>query len=512
MKPTRISRIVVVGGGSAGWMAAAMLAKTLLSKIPGGSGYEISLVESDDIGTVGVGEATIPAILAFNRALGLDEDDFVRETKATFKLGILFRDWREKGRSYVHPFGTLGTDMDGVAFSQFWMRLAGLDPNADFGRFSLETAALLENRFSRGPSEQPALNYAYQFDAGLYAAYLRRYAEARGVRRRPGTIVEVRQHPESGFVQSVRLADGQEIAGDLFIDCSGFRGLLIEQTLRAGFEDWSEWLPCNRAVAVACEPAEPLSAALTPCTTLTALEGGWTWRIPLQHRVGNGHVFCDAFVSEDEASARLLSGLEGRALKDPKVLRFTAGRRRRTWVKNVVAIGLASGFLEPLESTSIHLGQTAITKLVSVFPKFGFVQNVIDQYNADVEAEYVNVKDFLIAHYKITRRNDTPFWRRCQAMSIPQSLEMRLDIFRRTGHVHVQPFELFRETSWFAVLYGQGLTPQAYHPMVDVISDSDLKLRMARIRTGIQTRLAELPDHRAFLERLGAFSAQALGA
>jgi tryptophan halogenase len=506
MKPARISRIVIVGGGSAGWMAAAMLGKAL-----GGPSYEITLVESADIGTVGVGEATIPAILAFNRALGLDEDEFVRETKATFKLGILFRDWREKGHAYVHPFGSLGTDMDGVGFPHFWMRLAGLDPNADFGRFSLEATALLENRFSRGPNEQPGLNYAFQFDAALYAAFLRRYAEARGVRRRQGTIVEVRQEAESGFVQSVRLEDGQEIAGDLFIDCSGFRGLLIEQTMGAGFEDWSEWLPCNRAAAVACEPVEASAAALTPFTTCTALESGWRWRIPLQHRVGNGYVFCDGFISEDEACARILSGLEGRPLGDPKVLRFTAGRRRRMWVKNVVAVGLAGGFLEPLESTSIHLGQAAITKLISLFPKFGFAQSVIDQYNADIQADYANVRDFLIAHYKITRRDDTPFWRRCQAMPIPESLAARLDIFRRTGHAYVQPSELFRETSWFSVLYGQGLTPEAYHPMVDVISDGDLKLRMARIRTNVQAQVAALPDHRAFLERLGAFSGHTAG-
>jgi tryptophan halogenase len=279
LQPERISRIVIVGGGSAGWMAAAMLAKTF-GKSPGGANYDLTLVESDDIGTVGVGEATIPAILAFNRALGLDEDEFVRETKATFKLGILFRDWREKGHSYVHPFGALGTDMDGVGFHHFWMRLAGLNPDADFGRFSLETAALLENRFGRGFQAGAPLNYAFQFDAGLYAAYLRRYAEARGVRRRQGTIVEVRQHPESGFVRSVRLDDGQEVEGDLFVDCSGFRGLLIEQTMAAGFEDWSQWLPCNRAAAVACEPAPSRSAALTPYTISAALESGWQWRTP----------------------------------------------------------------------------------------------------------------------------------------------------------------------------------------------------------------------------------------
>ena len=497
--PKRIRKVVIVGGGTAGWMTAAMLTKTFLATRGGTKAYDITLVESEEIGTVGVGEATIPPILAFNRVLNIDEDEFIRETNATFKLGIRFDNWRAPGSSYFHPFGTLGQDMDGISFNHYWMRLARLNGNLDFGRFNTETMAARDNKFSRTNLNEPfALNYAYQFDAALYAAFLRRYSEKLGAVRVEGKIVQVNQDPDSGYITSVQTGDGKVIDGDLFIDCSGFRGLLIEETLHAGYDDWSAWLPCNRAAAVPSENAGPQ----TPYTTSTSREAGWQWRIPLQHRTGNGYVFCNSYIGEDEACEKLLSRLDAKPLKDPKVLRFTTGHRRKMWDKNVVAIGLAGGFLEPLESTSIHLTQAAITKLVSLFPRSAIMPAVIDTFNRDITADYVNVKDFLIAHYKITQRDDTPFWAYCKNMDIPDSLKERLDIFRTTGHIRVQPWELFKETSWFAVLFGQGLLPDSYHPLADVVSQDNLQLRMAKIRTGITDRVNGLPAHSAFIETI----------
>lgn len=503
MNAKRIRKIVIVGGGTAGWMAAAMISKTM-----GTRNYDITLVESEEIGTVGVGEATIPPIQNFNQVLELDEDEFIRETNATFKLGIRFNNWRAPGASYFHPFGQFGQDMDGISFSAYWMRFARLSGNGDFGRFNAETMAALDNRFGRTPTgegkDKYPINYAFQFDAALYAAYLRKYSEKLGVKRAEGMVVKVDQDAETGFVTGVQLKNSETITGDLFIDCSGFRGLLIEETLHAGYDDWSEWLPCNRAAAVPCEKNP---GPITPYTTSTSQEAGWQWRIPLQHRTGNGYVFCNDFISEDEACEKLLTRLDGKALKDPKVLRFTTGHRRKMWDKNVVAIGLSAGFLEPLESTSIHLTQAAITKLISLFPGNGIFPGVAEQFNRDLMADYNNVKDFLIAHYKVTAREDTPFWQRCKHMAIPDSLRERLDIFRHTGHIHVQHSELFKEASWFAVLIGQGLFPNAYHPLADTISEDNLKLRMAKIRTGITDRVNGLPAHDAFIAHVASLQA-----
>ncbi len=506
MPPPTIRRIVIVGGGTAGWMAAALLSKSL-----GTRHHSITLVESDEIGTVGVGEATIPMIILFNDILGLNEDDFVRETKATFKLGIQFINWRQVGQSYFHPFGTYGVDMDGIHFTHFWQRFARTGAPTEYGRFNLETMAAAEGRFTRTPQAEsnsalPRLNYAFQFDAGLYAAFLRRYAEARGAVRTEGRVVDVSQDAQTGFVTGITLSDGRRVEGDLFLDCSGFGGLLIEKALNSGYEDWSQWLPCDRAVAVPCDRAvmangQPVPT--TPYTQATAQEAGWQWRIPLQHRVGNGYVFSSAHVSEDEATRKLLSRLEGPPQRDPKVLRFTTGHRRSLWSKNVVAIGLSGGFLEPLESTSIHLIQVGLTKLVSYFPRDGFDQHVTDQYNREVLADYTNVKDFLIAHYHVTERSDTSFWQYCKHMSVPDSLAARLEIFRHTGQANVTPVELFREASWFAVLTGQGLFPTSYHPVADTISEEELKSRLSRIRTNIQTRVHSLSSHDAFLARIG---------
>ncbi|ESQ87412.1 hypothetical protein ABAC460_18980 [Asticcacaulis sp. AC460] len=459
-----IRNIVIVGGGTAGWMAAAMLSKSLAKSLA--KPYTITLVESDDIGTVGVGEATIPPIQLFNRILGLDEAEFMRETQATYKLGIEFVDWRARGHSYVHPFGSFG----GQDVHHEWLRWSHLTRDEDFGRFNAETLAMRARRVT------PGLNYAFQFDAGLYAAYLRRYAEARGVVRIEGLIQSADQHPDSGFITAVRLKSGDSVPGDLFIDCSGFRGLLIQEVLKCGFVEWTQFLPCDRAVAVPCESP---SGPITPYTRSTARDAGWQWRIPLQHRVGNGHVFCSGFTSETSAIDTLMTNLDGKPLKDPKVLRFVTGHRRKVWEKNVVAIGLASGFLEPLESTSIHLAQLGITRLLTLLPGNGFVPAMIERYNLEMLEDYEATRDFLIAHYHVTDRDDTPFWRHCRNMTIPDSLLNRLDIFRHTGHVHIRGGDLFRDASWFSVLVGQGLRPDRWHPAADRLSEAELRRRMA---------------------------------
>ncbi len=505
MTAITVNRIVIVGGGTAGWMTAALLSKTL-----GTTNYRITLIESEEIGTVGVGEATIPPIVSFNEVLGLDENEFIRETNATFKLGIDFVDWQKPGTRYIHPFGSFGTDMDGISFHDYWLRLVSMGGSPDFGRYNAETEAARDNRFARvapgdrAPSNLPKLNYAFQFDASLYAAYLRRFSEKRGVVRKEGKIVRVEQHPETGFVTQLVCEDGSIVAGDLFIDCSGFRGLLIEQTLKTGYEDWTKWLPCDRAAAVPCEHGVTASGApapITPYTRCTAREAGWQWRIPLQHRIGNGYVFCSQFISEDEACERLLGRLDGKPLKDPKVLRFTTGHRRQMWVKNVVALGLASGFLEPLESTSIHLAQLGMTRLMAMMPKTGFNPAVIADYNRLMHGDYENTKDFLIAHYKVTERDDSPFWRHCRDMDIPDSLKDRLELFRIQARARAALTELFRESSWFAVLLGQGFWPENYCPVADSISADDLKQRMARLRTNVQDRVRALPAHDDFIAK-----------
>ena len=360
-----IKNIVIVGGGTAGWMAAAAISKTV-----GCQTVNVTLVESEEIGTVGVGEATIPMISLFNNVLGLDENEFVRETNGTFKLGIEFVDWRKPGHSYFHPFGLLGVDMDGISFMHYWLRWKKAGGNLDYAKFNAETEAAAALKFMRtnhesGPMLMPKINYAFQFDAGLYAAFLRRYSEKRGVERKEGKIVDIKQDATTGHIDCVVLQNGETIRGDFFIDCSGFRGLLIEQVLQAGYHDWSHWLPVNRAVAVPCESA----GKLLPYTRSTAREFGWQWRIPLQHRTGNGYVYCDQYISDDEAASQLLAHLDGRAQSEPKTLRFLTGMRKKCWIKNCLAIGLAGGFLEPLESTSIHLTQVAISKLLAMFPR-----------------------------------------------------------------------------------------------------------------------------------------------
>ena len=488
--------IVVVGGGTAGWMAAAAL-----SKVVGTQRYNITLVESDVIGTVGVGEATIPMILLFNNVLGIDEDEFIRETNATFKLGIHFVDWKDKGTSYFHPFGYFGVDMDGIPFNHYWLRWLKAGGSPDSGKFNAETEAARINKFGRAPSGSlggmPNINYAFHFDASLYAKYLRAYAEKRGVVRTEGKIERVTRNPESGDIETLVLDDGRVVRGDFFLDCTGFRGLLIEETLKAGYDDWSRWLPVNRAAAMPCDRVEEP----TPYVRCTAREAGWTWRIPLQHRTGNGYVFCNEYISEDEALAKLPGWVDGKPQAAPRVLRFVTGRRRKSWSHNVVALGLSSGFLEPLESTSIHLIQVAISKLLAMFPRGDERPQFVDRFNEEMAFEYENIRDFIIAHYKVTNREDTPFWRYCKNMEVPATLAEKLEHFRARGEIGVRHQELFKENSWFAVLYGQGLTPQGYHPLADVVPEDELKLRLSKIRTGIQDRVNGLPTHQQFIDQ-----------
>ncbi|WP_031236586.1 tryptophan halogenase family protein [Asticcacaulis sp. AC460] len=490
-----IRKLVVVGGGTAGWMAAAALSRTF-----GSAGYSITLIESDEIGTVGVGEATIPPIIEFNQMLGIDENDFLKAVNGTFKLGIRFINWSALGSDYLHPFGVYGVDMNGLNFNHHLMRYRKAGGNADFGLFNPQTVASRQNRFGRMQEinpQAPRVNYAFHFDAALYARYLRAYCEKLGTIRQEGRITKVEQNPETGDVTAVVLENGKVITGDLFIDCSGFRGLLIEQTLKSGYEDWSKWLPCNRAAAVPCDKAGPV----TPYTTSTAREAGWQWRIPLQHRTGNGYVFSSEYMSEDEASSLLMQRLDGKAQADPRIIRFVTGKRKQQWNRNVVAMGLASGFLEPLESTSIWLVQEAITMLLRYFPRDGITQNQRDCFNREMLGAYDNVKDFLIAHYKVTAREDTPFWAYVKHMDIPDSLAFRLESFAEHNQPLVRNHELFKDASWFAVLVGQGMEPKSYNPMADVMPQDEFRWRMQRVREGTAGLAGMMPQHEAYLAK-----------
>ena len=486
--------VVIVGGGTSGWMTAAALSKVLRGQ------YDITLVESDEIGTIGVGEATIPMISLFNQMLQIDEDEFMRETQASFKLGIEFVNWGRLGDRYIHGFGSIGQEVWTVDFHQYWLKqyLAGKAP--DLERFSINTLACTHNKFMRPRMDLPKsplshIRYAFHFDAALYARYLRKYAEERGIKRVEGRITQVQQREGDGFVESVTLQSGQVVKGDLFIDCSGFRGLLIEGALKTGFEDWSHWLPCDRAVAVPCVSNGPL----TPYTRATARGAGWQWRIPLQHRVGNGHVFSSRFMSEDEATAILLGNLDGAPLVEPRVLRFRTGRRIKSWNRNVVAIGLAGGFLEPLESTSIHLVQMAIAHLLTYFPSAGFDEQVSDQFNRMMKIEYDWVRDFIILHYKATQRTDTPFWNYCREMEVPELLRDRMALYQADGRVFREGEELFAKTSWIQVMQGQRLQPRAYHPLTDLLGEAEIARYLDEVAGVIGSCVDVMPTHEQFI-------------
>ncbi|MFT5774416.1 tryptophan halogenase family protein [Hyphomonas sp.] len=491
-----LQKIVIVGGGTAGWMCAGALSKLTRHGLA-----KVTLIESEQIGTVGVGEATIPPIMDFNRLLEIDEATFLSKTQGTFKLGIQFENWGRKGDKYFHPFGNYGYAIDGISFHQIWEKYKRAGKSLSLDAYSPSCVAARHSKFAiTGANHRPDLppiNYAYQFDATRYAKFLREYSEARGIVRREGIVTDVALAADSGNVESVKMQDGTLIEGDLFIDCSGFRGLLIEQTLKTGYDDWSHWLPCDRAVALPCEKADDA----TPYTRAIAHDAGWQWRIPLQHRTGNGHVYCSSFLTDDEALKTLQNNLDGTPSADPNFLRFTTGRRKKFWNKNVVALGLSAGFMEPLESTSLHLVQTAISKLVALLTQGGISPRQIDAFNRLTHKEYERIRDFLILHYKATSRDDTPFWNYCRTMDIPESLSEKIEIFKSNGQVFREEDELFTETSWVAVFQGQHIEPQSHNPMVDAFKEPDLFHEFSEVARSIEYMVQHMPTHEAFIDR-----------
>jgi tryptophan 7-halogenase len=491
-----LRRIIIVGGGSAGWMSAAAISNAA------GRGCEIILIESDEIGTVGVGEATIPPIRKFNETIGINEIDFVRQTQASFKLGIEFVNWGQKGHRYFHPFGSFGADFDIVPMHQYWLRskLKGRDPGS-LDDFSMAWHLAKDERFAPpsrdGRLIQSTFDYAYHFDAGLYARYLRQLSEARGVKRIEGKIEHVSLNGESGSISSVRLETGEEVAGDFFIDCSGFKGILIKEALGVSFTDWSHWLPCNRAWAAPSEHDNSFS----PFTRSTAQGAGWQWRIPLQHRVGNGYVYCNEFISDEKAQETLLANLSGKALASPRPLKFTTGRVVTPWHKNCVAIGLAAGFMEPLESTSLHLIQTGITRFLALFPNLNPDTVLATEYNNLCKTEWERIRDFLILHYKATQREDTEMWRYCSNMSVPDTLNYKIEHFMKYGRTVSEGPELFLNVSWLAVYVGQFMMPRSYDPLVDARSHIEDEKHLSGLRRVMGDTAMSFPKHRVFIDQ-----------
>lgn len=488
--------LVVAGGGTAGWMAAAALARVLESAC------EITLVESDAIGTVGVGEATIPSLPAFHGLLGMDEREFLRATRGTFKLGIQFRDWRTLGESFLHPFGAYGLNVSHELFQAYWLKRRQEGHVSPLEEWSVSGLAARLGRFGAPPLQDPSsplrqLSYAYHLDATLYARFLRSYAEGRGVRRIEGEVVDVRLGSR-GLVDSLVLRDGRSIGADFFIDCSGFRSLLLGQALETGYVDWSQWLPCDRAVAVQCESAQDP----VPFTQSTARECGWQWRIPLQHRVGNGYVYSSDHLSDDAATASLLERLEGAPRSDPRLLRFKAGRRASAWAGNCLALGLAAGFLEPLESTSIHLVQTGLARLFSLFPDRDCDPAISAEYNRLTTLEYERVRDFLILHYAASQREDTAFWRYCRAMALPETLGYKKELFSQTGRIAMLEHETFLPSSWLAIYAGLNIWPVRYEPVVELLGGGGLEGRFEAMREVIRRSVETLPDHATFLRTM----------
>ncbi|HEY6620713.1 MAG TPA: tryptophan halogenase family protein [Steroidobacteraceae bacterium] len=497
MTDRHLRNILIIGGGTAGWMAAAAFAKVL------GRGHSIRLIESEEIGIVGVGEATVPHLKLFNQILEIDEVEFVKQTQGTFKLGIEFVDWGKLGDRYIHGFGSIGHDYGLLPFYQYWLKLARAGKAADIGAYSLNTLAAPRGKFMTSatdvPPHSPLANiaYAYHFDAGLYARYLRGYAEARGVQRTEGRVVDVRLRPEDGFIAGVKLQSGEVFEADLYIDCSGFRGLLIEEALHTGYEDWTHWLPCDRALAVACENIGPP----TPFTRSTARSAGWQWRIPLQHRTGNGYVYSSAHISDDEAAKTLMGYLDGRALAEPRKLRFTTGMRKKFWTRNCVALGLASGFMEPLESTSIYLIQSGIARLLNLLPDRDFSPVLIERYNAQASFEFERIRDFLILHYFATERRDSSFWQYCGGMNIPEPLADTIRLFKDSGRFFRNAEEMFAITSWVQVLLGQHVEPRQYHPAVDLVSDQEMTGLADSVKNVIAACVEAMPTHAQFIAR-----------
>lgn len=490
-----IRKVVILGGGTAGWMTAAAISKVLNAKVA------VTVVESDEIGSIGVGEATIPTISNFNKFLEIDENEFLRETQGTYKLGIEFVDWARIGDRYMHGFGRFRQDMGLASFEQFWQKMFWSAQASDLQAYSITRMAAYAGKFMRPRLDVPEspladLSYAFHFDASQYAKYLRRFAEAHGVRRIEGRVVDVAVQETNGHISSLTLATGEQVEGDFFVDCSGFRGRLIDEVLKTGYENWSHWLPCDRAVAVPCASSKPL----LPYTRSTACAAGWRWRIPLQHRTGNGYVFSSRHISEDEATAALLTQLDGEALASPRTLRFVTGIRNKSWHHNCVAIGLASGFLEPLESTSIHLIQTAIGRLITFFPSSTVNQVDIDEYNRQTRREFEHIRDFIILHYHATKRDDTPFWDYCRTMAIPGSLRKKIELFQSHGRIFRESHELFLEIGWFQVMHGQHLRAQGYHPLVDLFSVEEVGTYLENVRGTIQKCVDMMLTHDEFIE------------
>jgi len=485
---SRIRRVVIVGGGTAGWMTASGLAKSL------GGTIDITLVESDEIGTVGVGEAVIPVIKSFHALLELKEDEFLRAVNGTIKLGIEFENWGRLGESYFHPFGSPGVEAWAAQFHHYWLKARRRGETHALRTFSLEASMAMAGKFTLDSEPQP--QYAYHFDAGLYAKLLRKIGEAHGVNRVEGKVVDVNLHGESGFIQSVQLESGEQIVGDLFIDCSGFRGLLIQQALKTEWEDWSHWLRNNSAVAVQTESVSPPA----PYTRSTARASGWQWKIPLQNRVGNGLVYSSDYISDDDAKKALLNNIEGAPINEPRIIKFRTGRRSQQWVKNCVAVGLSSGFLEPLESTSIHLIQNSVLRLVRMFPAMEIDPVEVRQFNNETTAEIENIRNFIILHYKVTQRSDSKYWVDCRQMAIPEKLAHKIALFESNARAVRENNEMFRECSWAAVMLGQGIEPSGYHPFVDNLSDKQLEALTAEIKTNVATIVANATSHQDFLK------------
>lgn len=496
MSDHAIRKLVILGGGTAGWMAAAAFSNWLPKGLP-----EITLIESDEIGTVGVGEATIPPLLMFNQMLGLNEDEILAATQGTFKLGIEFVDWGAIGERYFHPFGSHGADIDGVQFHQLYLRESKRRPLTDISEWSMSAMAAELGRFGRPVADArlplSQLVYAFHFDAGLYARYLRRYAEDKGVNRIEGKIVDVTQNADNGHVESVTMADDHVVKGDLFIDCSGFRGLLIEGTLRTGYEEWTRWLPCDRAIAVPCA----LKGPPDPFTRSTARSAGWQWRIPLQHRMGNGLVYSSGHLRREDAEALLLENLEAEPLASPKHLSFTAGRRKLAWNANVVSLGLSTGFIEPLESTSIHLVQSGILKLLALLPDRRFNPAERDEYNRQVQEVFEDVRDFIILHYKATRRDDSEFWKYCRAMDVPDKLASKLELWRSKGRLFRDGQELFGPASWVALLLGQGVVPEEQDPMLSRIDPRMAADMLDKMHLSYRRVAEQMPRHGEFVAK-----------
>jgi len=487
MNDKKIKKVVIAGGGTAGWMAAAALSKLL------GKTIDVSLIESDEIPTVGVGEATIPTLHVFHRLLGINEQEFMAATNATFKLGISFENWRDVGKDYIHSFGFLDKGCWAAGFHHFWLKGRQQGIAADFGDYIAEHLACREGKFAVLANQER--NHAYHLDAGLYAKFLRNIAEKHDCTRIEGKISKVNLNEDNGFINSLTLASGQTIEGDLFLDCTGFKALLIEGALHTGFEDWSHLLPCDSAIAVQTKTV----TESVPYTRSIARDSGWQWQIPLQNRTGNGFVFCSKYMTDEEAKQTLLDNIEGELLNEPRVIKYKTGTRRKHWNKNCIAVGLSSGFIEPLESTGIHLFQKSILRLMLMFPANGIIQAEVEEFNHQTKTEIDYIKDFIILHYHLTDRKDTQFWRHCSSMAIPPTLSQRMSLFKESGKMFESSGDLFGESSWIQVMLGQGLMPEQYHPIVDLMDDEALTSYLNNIKSGVKRKVNNWPNHNDFI-------------